>query len=651
MPNRRQFFLFLALTVFLPSVLPRLAVAEETDADASVEVVGDGPLLSLLPSGAETLTLVPDVPSLLEAFRTTPFQSIYENPRYRTFLGPLVDLLEVENPDLGPSLRKPNAMPPVQLSGALITAEYPRFRSGGGEMPRIVIYEVRPGEGAAFLEILLASAQGPGVRVNRETDPIEGRGVVALQRYREVEETIEVRGRARKYRREMMEERGLDRYEPDFAPIATRRELTEELFFAGDDFVIRCEGGRELLGAVLERIGLGEDAPGLATQLKWTAPRASMRSEPLTLYYRDLRPEGKAGRKKFDEDELRLGLQEIRSMIGGLSLRDDRLAVEIAVYVPAPRTGVGKLLFINTPNPAPQFESGGFLPVEGYRRDAANLVPADAVGYSAFSADMAELWTEAYRILQRGAPEVADLLDIYFQTQQVRGDFASRFASTFGSRWLTFSRYPEERGMGMDEPEMTAMLEIRDSAALAPVLDHWLQNLSELLNLRVEKFTVSGRQYFKLQGAESLDPRLTPLGPLAYICLAERWLILSVRQEHILAALGRLQSRSTPGPEALPGAAPLFHEAGYRELHASLPSERFFEAYALPSAADHVMISPIMLLLGQGLGEASSALIDLEEAPRERVWRDAFGTMGVSLRSEEQAVVADFQLMYRKASE
>lgn len=651
MPDRRSKFPLLMMTALLTSLLPGSAGGQQTGAMRTAANPEDEPLLRLLPGGAETVTFVPEVPALLSAFRGTPFQSIYENARFRTFLGPLVDLLEVENPDLGPSLRKPNAMPPVLLTGALITAEYPRFRSGGGEMPRVAIYEVRPGDGTSFLEILLASSEGPGIRVNRATDPVAGRDVIALQRYRKVEETIEVRGEARKYRRRMMEERGLDRYEPDFAPIATRRELTEELFYAGDDFIVRCEGGRELLAAVLDRMDVSEDAPGFASQVKWSAPRGSMNSDPLVLTYRDLRPDGRAGRRKFDEDELRLGLHEIRSMVGGLNLREDRLAIEVAVYVPAPRTGVGKLLFIHSPSSIPQFESRGFLPVNGYRRDAARLVPGDAVAYSFFSADMAELWTEAYRVLQRGAPDVADLLDIYFQTQRVPGDFASRFASTFGSRWLTFSRYPEEDSTGVREPELTAMLEIRDAAALAPVIDHWLQNLSELLNLRVEKFSVSGRRYFKLQGAESLDPRLTPLGPIAYICLAERWLILSVRQEHILAALARLQSRSIDGPAAPPADAPLFHEAGYRRLKEGLPSERFFEAYALPAATDQVMLSPIMLLLGQGLGDASGALIDLEAVPQERVWRDAFGAMGMSLRSETQTVVADFQLMYRDASE
>lgn len=646
-----RLLLVLMLSAVMPVAVPRPADAQErAPSGEPPESVENEPLLRLLPSGAETVTFVPDVTELMRAFLQTPFHSIYGDPRYRTFLGPLVELLEIENPELGDRVRRPNAMPRVMLSGALIAAEYPALRESGGRTPRVAIYEVQPGNGEAFLEVLLASSKAPGVRVNRATDPVAGRAVVALQHYRKVEETIEVRGDARKYRREIMEERGLDRYEPDFAPIATRREMSEELFFAGEDFVVRCVGGRRLLGAVLERIGADEDRPGLATQFKWTDPRSSMRSTPHALYYRDLRPDGRRGRKKFDDEERRLGLHEIRSLVGGLRLREDRLAIEVAVYVPAPRTGVGKLLFINEPNTQAQFEREGFLPVEGYARDVSDLIPADAVAYSAFSADMAELWTEAYRILKRGAPEIADLLDIYFQTQNRRGDFASLFASTFGSRWLTFSRFPErEDSRWPAEPEMTAMLEIRDAEALAPVLDHWLQNLSQLLNLEIEKFTVSGRQYFKLQGAESLDPRLTPLGPIAYICLAERWLILSVRQEHILTALARLQSRSEPG-SAVPDA-PLMQEAGYRKLRASLPSERFFEAYALPSATRHVMISPIMLLLGEGLDDASSALIDLKQAPRERVWREAFGTMGVALRSADPTVIADFELMYRDASD
>lgn len=651
-PASRRLFRLLALAGVLLT-LGAPARAREA-AEGSAERSPAESLVRLLPDGAESMVLVPSVPRLLEAMRETPFGEIYANPRYRTLLGPLVDLLETDTPELGVEIRAGTGA--ARLPGALLTAEFPRYRMGKEKMPRVVIYETPAGASAGFLEALLAGSGGPGARVKRDTPPVAGRAVVAVQTLREVRESIKVRGDARKARRNQLRELGLTEDDLGFEPVSTRRELIEELYFAGPDFVVHCTGGRPLLEAVLSRSGMEGESGGMEAEKKWQGARLALASSPHILHYRDLRPGRGSSRREMDDEDLRLGLNEIRSVVAGLELRDDRLAMEIAVYAPEPRLGAGKLLFTNSPLHEPEHEASGFLPVGGYERDPSALIPADAVGYSAFSADLARLWTDAYRMLKAGAPDIAQLLDIYFQTPGSRGDFASNFAATFGSRWLTFSRFPSERGsgpeIGYDLPEMTAMLEIKDAAALAPVLDQWVQNLAQLLNLDVETYTVSGRRYYGLKGAELLDPRLTPLGPLAYICLAERWLILSVRQEHVLAALARMQSRPIPGAASGPaGVAPLLLESGFQKLRASFPRERFFEAYAVPAAREHVMLSPIMLLLGGGLDDASHSLVALDRAPREDIWREAFGTTGMSLRAADPAVVVDLALMYRDVAE
>jgi hypothetical protein len=275
------------------------------------------------------------------------------------------------------------------------------------------------------------------------------------------------------------------------------------------------------------------------------------------------------------------------------------------------------------------------------------------VAYSAYSADLALLWTDAYRLLQAADPDVAQLLDLYFQTQGPsggQGTFAANFAAHFGSRWITFSRTPKKDPGERERPEMTVMIELRDAAAFAPALDAWLQNLARLLNLQIDHFTVSGRRHYSLKGAGGLDPRLMPLGPIHYVCLDERWLILSARQEHVLAVLARLGGRAGAGTDAAPADAPLFHDAGYLALRSTMPPDRHFEAFAMPGAFDQMMASPLTQLLNEGLGEVSNSLVDPDSSPREDVWRRRLGASGFSLRRAGDAIVADFALHYAAGS-
>lgn len=609
-------------------------------------------LLRLLPPGAISMTRIASVPEFLSAFHSTPFRGIYADAEFRTFLAPVVDALEMNNPELGMAVRAGEVAPSTLFAGAFIAAEYPDARPERDGRARVNLYQAPPGGGPALLDRLLASARIPGSRLERSAEPIAGHPVVVLQSLRMVREKIRLEGKARKYKKELLESRGLSEDDLDPGAIATRREIAEEFYFSAPDFVLHCTGGRALVEQILSRVGAADGMSSLATEPKWLGPRGTMHSRPALEFYRDLYPADARGRRDIDDDDYRLGLNEFRSVAGGFSLLPDRLALEIAVYVPEPRLGLGKLLFINDPLEPPRASGAGLFGLRHRPRDATGLIPPDSVAYSAYSADFARLWTEAYQILQKGAPDLAEILDAYFQTQPGggrEGNFSTRFAPNFGSRWITFSRPPTKEPTASDRPELTVMIELRDAAALAPVLDAWLQNLGQLLNLRMEQFTVRGRKFYRIEGAEGLDSSLSPLGPLAYVCLSERWLLFSQRQEHILAALSALgpSERARPGSPA--GDGPLLRDPGYLELHTSLPRDRFFEAYALPDAMDQMMGSPLIALLSEGFGGAVDSLVDLDDTPREDIWRSRFGASGFSLRTSGSALVADLQFIYPPA--
>jgi hypothetical protein len=604
-------------------------------AAAPVGAVAESPdvpeLPRRLPPGAASVTWIPAVPELRRAVAVTPFHALQADSRFQSFLAPILGVIEPGLADAGPDAGGSGATAPPLHSGGWIVAEYPR----GG---RVTVWESPAGEGQALLEILLASAGVPGSRVNRSTEPIAGHPVVAVQTLRTVRESIPVRGEARRLRRRS----GQPEVAADPEPLSMRRELTEEFYAATSHFVVHAAGGRRLMAEVLRRLDPPPDAgiTTLADEAKWRGAFETLASRPAVVFYRDFNPDGSRGGGRRGGSAYRFGAQELRSLAGGIHLLEDRLSLEVALYIPEPRVALGKLLFIH--------EALASNPADGL--DGAALVPADVVAYSVYGADLAQLWTEAYRLLQAAEPDIAQLLDLYFQTQGPaggRGTFASSFAAHFGSRWITFSRVPIKEAATDNRPEMTVMIGLRDAAALAPALDAWLQNLARMLNLQIDRFTVSGRTHYSLKGADGVDPRLMPLGPIQYVCLHEHWLMLSARQEHVLAALARLSDRAPAGADALPAAAPLFHDPGYIALQSSASQgHRFLEAYAKPGSFDQMMASPLMILLNEGIGEASNSLVDPDQSPREDVWRRRLGSSGFSLRSTEHALVADLTLIY-----
>jgi hypothetical protein len=276
-------------------------------------------------------------------------------------------------------------------------------------------------------------------------------------------------------------------------------------------------------------------------------------------------------------------------------------------------------------------------------RSIASLLPDDAVGYTDLSLDLPHVWANLRQTLYAGAPALAQLVDVFFQSGLggAGADFESDFIRHLGSRWIAYARYPENQ-TGPRRLESTYMIEAARPERLRPTLERWLADIGALLNYEMEKTAVGEAAVYRLRGAEYSGRTLIGLKPLANVCLAGNWLILSRSPDNISAALAAMKAGENEveqGGEASLGPA-------FARVRSELSPDRFFEAAFAPEAVGPYFQSTFLKLVGELGGAMGSPVPEFAAAPGAEVWSRYFGPCGAELSAGADALHGRFFLLY-----
>lgn len=577
-------------------------------------------LLALVPPRVEVMAYIRNVPATVEKLRGSPFQAFYTDPAAGDFFGPLRQSLESQSRELGAVLGAQSASPDSIVSamtGGLLVATIPKSAAVKGA-GHLVIYE----HNGTLADPAALRPRRPGAFVRRvpaKAGPFTYERLITTYEIHE-----EIRGG--KKRSERRRGSAVD----SALAMAKRQVVTEEAFFANDALVIYAANS-ELMKEALERLAAPGKAASLASTETHTAALTATGGVPDIEVYAHLEnwADGKFDESLFggDADATKLGLREIKSAALGLSFAPDRFEAQLAVYAPEPRQGIGRLLFMNQPLRADEATAHPFL----------GIVPADAVGYSVFRSDLGALWSEFRRVLREGAPQVGDLFDVYFRSLE-QGSAMNLERDLFGGLggyWGSFTR----AAAGTDRTETTYAAAIRDAKTFAPALRAWILEMGELLNYEVKESAVGGYPCLHLVGAEVSRGAFIGIEQLANVCIADGWVFLSSKPEHIEAALAQMKN-----------PAPLLHGPDHARATGEMPGDRFFETFVASGGFGPMLNSPMTRIVTGLMGGAGGSMLNLSAPPDPALWRRHFGPAGGAARKTRDAVTTSFFILYAEQS-
>lgn len=625
-------------------------------------------LTQLLPPKTERMVYIRDVSATLDRIRSSPFGRFYRDPRNKDFTRPLRELLGegkyefarfVDQADAAASGSKSENLAAGFTGGLIVATIAPRSASGKSKPGRLVIYEYDGSE--AVRRRALNPARPRGSTLSRKTARVGKLRYTRLIISREVLEEIGVNGKRGRRVRSSSARSGV-------MPLARRHITTEEHVYIGDDLIIHASGGGEPMKAALVRLASDSIRTSLATHPPRLRAREGFQSDPDIEVYLDLnalteRGLSLANAEMFGSgvDERRLGLGELRSAAVGVSFEPDRLAMDFHVYIPKPRLGVGRLLFMNEPRRTDSEHASAL----------ARIVPDDAEGYFAFHSEFGELWKEFRRILREGAPSVGGLMDTYFQAfeNETSLDLEKLMFENMTGPWGVFLRAPggadgSKRVTGADTggkaqiPQATFFTGVRNAELLRPALERWARQFADLLNYDLAEREIGPWKSFRLIGAEDTAGSFIPLAQFANICLTDDTLFFSPSAVHILASIEHMKATDANAKndartdfniaDAAPVRAARAPLAACALLAPFMQERRFLEACIAPGAYQAFFDSALVSLVGGFMGGVNNSILEFDSAPDNDVLGDFFGPGGMSAALEGDRLHAKLFLLYHE---
>ncbi|GEM_PF-5468421 len=574
----------------------------------------------LAPPEVTSVVYLRDVPGTLARLRGSAFQDLYRDPRAAPFLAPLRRTLERHSQEL------------AALFGGATDRELERLFAGGAllaviESPGsdqsghlvIIEHDGRP-ETIARLKGL---APGPSERIQESRAQV---GDLEFTRLRRIREVVEDLSRVPSKRPPARAASPLETV--GGRPVVRRQEVTEEDVYADERLVIRAHGPGFPMREALRRLAAPGQRRSLATSAAYQGAVGELAPEPDVEFYFDLQRLTETGRGLIDPALLgenvnpqALGLDELVSAAASLRWEPTGLRFELAVYVPPPRRGLGAILLMDRAlaTRAEQEATFGWV----------GLIPPDSVAASSLRVNLPALWREFRSVLTAGAPDVQGFLELYLQIVDQSGgiDFENDVLQFFGGRWIVLSRLSRRTGLST-----SALIAVRDGRALRPGLERWLANTAALLNFGFERHELRGRPLYWLVGAETTQGALIPLAPLAYVCLAEPWLIFAPALEDLEAILKSLES---------PGAPP-------KGLVQTMDPDRFYEAYVSPAQASHLLTSPFLRVATSFLWSLTDSVFDFQRPPPPTVLAERFDPAVFGLKARPAALYGELVMPYRR---
>lgn len=669
----------------LPSVLialflvPIVGLALGASPVPAAEADADDPLARLVPPDVAMAVRVNDAPALLRRLEEGSFPQLAASSPDSDAAGPLAPLVRTlrgDSPELELLLSASDAPetglfagrmlfakvliapPPGSTPSATIPGGAPSDSSGIGDRPGAGkrgagkdgsaegdtfaslsaerVRRAEPREGSIFLfehggdaEAIAAYLEPrprPGERIETETDAAFGRRFLRVRRIRR--EKAETGGGSAV--RKLLSTPGVR--------VARREVAVEELVYADGRIFLRADAESGLMHEALRRLTSGARHASLADSADWRGARAGLPADRDVEIYRGLAVRSRMGDPPLDEDLLgrggdvaALGMEELRSAAVGVSFLPEGVRLDASVFVPEPRRGMGRLLFLNRPLPGAEA-----VPV-------ARAIPPDALGHATYGADLPAVWNEFRRVFERGAPAVLSLMDDFLGGLGAGFDDAGRddLVRAMGDHMAMFARAvpPPPGSTAPPRLDATYVFELRPGHRAGPMLERRLAEAAKSLSFQLEKIEGAGRTDYRLAGAE-IRSGAVDLERLATVCIAEDMLWFSPRREHIDASLAALRSSAGDARAARSGGAG-WRGAEADDAFADAP-DRFFELAARPEAFRLFFDDPLLGILGGMLGDVRDSILAFEddEGPGgDAAWRDAFGEATATLAARGDRLV------------
>ena len=580
---------------------------------ASASAAGDR-LLGLVPSDAEVVIQIPDVPALLAAWEASPLGGFCVNPRAAPFLAPAERTLAPLRRRMARAHGNGLAGGLATLNGEAVVAGLPSEAGADRPLRWLVIFDYdRPGLARDLLEAWDSDPPGAATdgatRVVRETVTLAGHEVMRTRVVHETPAAVPTRavqsadqipfgGNAAKHNE---------------AAVPTQaRQRTERAHatFVGNGIAVWCDAGDDAMADVLGRLGAplrpGSFAAALAAKAPGSAGEAT-RDHAVALWanlealgrWAAMHPRELGLGAAFDPKAL--GLEDVGWLGAGLTLSPDRLTLDARVTAHPETQGVARILFFDDGRPA----------------DAAAFAPSGTIEYASSFFPLQPAWDTAQRVLHFGSPALGMLVDgqlnAFWQATglKVREDLLGQL----GGHLARFALPGGARGRGT-LGHVTWLLDVRDAA-------RFQTTLTALLNYGMERFGAyqveegaiagGGRRWTVREGR----PNTGYVGkPLAELALVNGWLAVGPDPDGVAAAAARLADPSQP---SLKGTA------GFGEAMADLPADRFWEAYASVPGLLRMLADGMVARWGGAQPEVVAHLFDPRALPPADLLDATFG--------------------------
>lgn len=508
---------------------------------------GDQPLTRFIPEDAWFVLHAPNVPKLIEAWRSTPFYALYRDPRAGAMFKPM--RREFEN--FRRSIQERRGVSFEQLirffDGGFVLAGLPAPAGSDSPVEWVILFE-HNGDPKILEHLQHGQPELPaGMRLERlpkkygnavytETSLIRagGESDEGLQSPAETVESFD------------------DFFTPRLALHcgAQGRPIERMIAMLGGQGALASFAAKYRSSRLNGVVDGGDvmayaDVRGLAG---WLA-----RSRSMDLGLPGFNPEG-------------LKLDEIRSAAMTLTLDEGGVSVDTAFWAPGTRTGVSRALFLCQP---------------GTAFSAVGQLPADTLAYSAVRLDLTGLWDVLLDAMRGSFPAIYETLALQLQNlaQQQGLDIRQDLLGPFGGQAVKF-----QQAVGTAKhPELakTFLFDVARPGRLRQSLDTLLQYGSRSFQAyTADRHDLSNGTLWELRAGAPASQAAVKRTPFLYFFLTDAWLVVS-RDRAGIEALAKLWNGEAP--------ALLCEREDWRAAATAMPEGRVSESYSNAEAFEYML--------------------------------------------------------------
>lgn len=596
-------------------------------------------LTRLAPADTVLVVSIPDVPGLLKKWDDSPFYRFYDDPRAAAFFRPLRRAVEGFKASL-------SGVEEDRLwrffSGGLVLAGVAAPPGSEDPVEWVLIFE-HNGD-AQILEKLQQGLADPGARVEQIKQNFAGQPYTQTRVIREV--AADVPTRREKKKKHKKRDAVLDRPEMDLSlnlptggasAVQLKRQVVEQSEdYFGSSIIVHAGAKGHPLRQVLSLIARQAGTPSLGQTSGFKQLRQVMggRGE-IRVFANVAALAGWLERQQQEASPLgrvvdfgQLHLEEVKAVGVSMELHNDRTAFDVAVVAPPPRAGISRLLF----------------PAGGEAPKVAPLAPAEAVGFSAVTYPVEDLWIVLSQTMQAASPSINLLVQAQLAgfKQNTGIDFQRDMIGRMGSSVARFM-LPGKGRRGGDAPEdlTTYMVGLRDAAAFRDTLKSMLAYGAQAYGAyRVEPTKLGAWALWTIyQGGQAGPATQTGERPLFHFCVTDKWLLCGESRAGIEALAARAEHPNMPSLSGKPE---------FRRVMDLLPENRFGESY-LNTGGLRALVEMGLLAQAPEHGKRKKhgfLPLNPDLLPKDVVWNDYFGPMGSAMSQQGDTLRLQAMVLY-----